>query len=61
MPGKEKKEFYHKWRMSQQQMPRMLASDKLSRYWDFVPGDLIEIRSPAHVGYYKTYRVVVQG
>lgn len=61
LTNKEKKDFYQSWRLSQQQMPRMLVSDKLSRYWGFQPGDLIEIYKASHIGYYRDYRVVIQG
>ena len=58
---KEKKAFYASRSLTYTNMPRMLVTERMARYWDFQPGDLIHIRRRTHVGVLDgEMRVVVQ-
>ena len=47
---REKKEFYAKHGIAATNLPRMLLADRMSRYWDFQVGDLVEFARLTHVG-----------
>lgn len=58
---KEKKAFYAEHSLTYTNMARMLVTERMARYWDFLPGDLIHIRRRTHVGVLDgEMRVVVQ-
>lgn len=54
----QRKALYNKQRVSQAELPRLLVTDPVARYWGYQPGDVIEIMQATHVGYVPTYRVV---
>ena len=58
---REKKDFYALHSLSGANMARMLTTDRMAKYWDHQPGDLIEIHRQTHVGTVRgEMRVVVQ-
>ena len=50
---REKKEFYARNGISSANLPRMLVTDRMSQYWDFVSGDVVELERKTHVGVVK--------
>ena len=50
---REKKAFYAQNGLSATNLPRMLVSDRMCKYWDFVPGDVVELERNTHVGVVK--------
>ena len=57
--AKERKEFYEKYRIAQGELPRLLVTDVVSRYFSFDIGDVVEVIQATHIGYMPTYKVVV--
>lgn len=55
---KEKKDFFAKWRVSQAQVSRMYVTEKIAKFYGYVPGDVIEIQRRTFVGCVLAYRVV---
>ena len=50
---REKKQFYAHNGISAVNLPRMLVNDRMSKYWGFVPGDVVELQRKTHVGIVK--------
>jgi DNA-directed RNA polymerase subunit H (RpoH/RPB5) len=58
---REKKAFYAKHNLTHSNMSRMLMSERVAKYHDLQPGDLVCINRQTHVGLVKgEMRVVVQ-
>jgi len=53
LTAREKKEFYAQNGISAANLPRMLVTDRMSKYWGFVPGDVVELHRKTHVGIVK--------
>jgi DNA-directed RNA polymerase subunit H (RpoH/RPB5) len=56
---KEKRAFYAAKTLTHSNMSRMLVSERVARYWDFQPGDLIDIERQTHVGILQGEKRVV--
>lgn len=56
------KEFYEPRNLKRRQMPRMLASEPVARYYNLKPEDICRIIRPSEKsGEYPTYRRVIKG
>lgn len=56
----EKSDILKKYNASEDQMPKLLRSDRICQYFNFSIGTVVEIiRSMESLGPYKTYRIVV--
>jgi DNA-directed RNA polymerase subunit H (RpoH/RPB5) len=53
LTAREKRDFYAQNGLSAANLPRMLVTDRMSKYWDFVPGDVVELERHTHVGVVK--------
>lgn len=54
--------FFEKYNVKKRNIPRILSTDPIARYYNMKPGDICRIIRPSEKsGYVPTYRIVVKG
>ena len=58
----EARDFYEKFNLTKKQMPRILNTEPVARYYNMQPGDICHITRPSsRAGSYSCYRLVTKG